>query len=378
MTLSQYGSVALILIMCATALKAEERRDLSVILEPIVRQHDVPGMVAAVVKGDKIIAIGAAGVRRRGGNDKIQVTDQFHLGSCTKSMTATLCAMLVEEGKLSWETTISDVFPELKATMRPGWRTVTLRQLLTHRAGMPADLMEGGLWALLWLQRDPVTARQMLLKGVLAHDPAAEPGTKFIYSNAGFAVAGHMAEHVMHKPWEELLRERLFKPLKMTSAGFGAPGKAGGVKEPWGHTADGKPVEPGPRADNPVAIGPAGTVHCSIEDWAKYIALHLRGDEGDAKLLKADTFRVLHTPPEGADYAMGWGVAERGWAGGAALTHAGSNTMWYAVTWLAPRRDFAVVICCNQGGDEAAKACDELAAKLVTDPQFNPPTPVRR
>jgi CubicO group peptidase (beta-lactamase class C family) len=371
MTLSYCGSIALTLILCGTALKADERRDLSLILEPIVRQHDVPGMVAAVVKGDNVVAIGAAGVRRRGGDEKIRITDQFHLGSCTKSMTATLCAMLVEEGKLSWETTISDVFPELKETMRPAWRNVTLRQLLNHCGGMPEDLDQDGLWEKLWAQRDPAPARQMLLIGVLSHEPAAKPGTKFIYSNAGYAVVGHMAEQVMHKPWEQLVRERLFKPLKMTSAGFGAPGKAGAVIEPWGHKERGEPIEPGPDADNPVAIGPAGTVHCSIEDWAKYIALHLRGDEGDAKLLKTDTFRVLHTPPKGADYAMGWGVAERQWAGGTALTHAGSNTMWYAVTWLAPCRNFAVVICCNQGGDEAAKACDDAAAKLVTDPQFN-------
>ena len=62
---------------------------------------------------------------------------------------------------------------------------------------------------------------------------------------------------------------------------------------------------------------------------------------------------------------MGWVVVDRDWAGGAALTHAGSNTMWFAVTWVAPQRDFAVLVACNQGGDVAAQACDDAAWALI-------------
>ena len=64
---------------------------------------------------------------------------------------------------------------------------------------------------------------------------------------------------------------------------------------------------------------------------------------------------------------MGWGVARRDWGEGDVLTHAGSNTMWFAVTWLAPRRDFAVLVASNWGGDEAAKVCDEAASALIQD-----------
>jgi hypothetical protein len=79
-------------------------------------------------------------------------------------------------------------------------------------------------------------------------------------------------------------------------------------------------------------------VHCSLADWAKFAALHLRGLDGEGGFLRADTFRLLHSPTMGGDYAYGWSVAERDWAGGKALTHAGSNTMWYSVVWLAPNR----------------------------------------
>ena len=210
-------------------------------------------------------------------------------------------------------------------------------------------------------------ARQVLLEGVVSQPPQAPPGTKFIYSNAGFAIAGHILERTAHQPWEELIRKRLFVPLGMTSAGFGAPGTAKAMDEPRGHRENGQPVEPGPGADNPVAIGPAGIVHCTVGDWAKFVALHLEGDEGHAKLLKPQTFKLLHTPADGQEYAMGWIVTDRDWGGGRVLTHAGTNTMWYAVTWIAPAKNFAVLVMCNQGGHEAEQACDDASAALIQD-----------
>jgi len=348
----------------------ESPRDLSPLIAAILKRHELPGMVAAVVEGDGTVGVAAAGVRRRGSPEKVTVDDRFHVGSCTKSMTATLCAMLVEEGKLSWETTLGGTFPELAESMRPEYRAVTLEQLLTHRGGMPGNVDRGVMyWQLRRLVTTATEARRSLLEGVVAKPPASEPGTKYLYSNTGYAVAGHMAEQVTGKSWEDLIRVRVFNPLGMSTAGFGAPGSPDVVDEPRGHSASGQPVEPGPLADNPPVIGPAGTVHCSIRDWAKYITLHLRGAQGEAKRLKPATFTRLHTPvgDEPPRYAMGWGVARRDWGGGDVLTHAGSNTMWFAVTWVAPRRDFAVLVASNQGGDVAAKACDEAASALIRD-----------
>jgi CubicO group peptidase (beta-lactamase class C family) len=344
-------------------------RDLSPLIAPIVERHKLPGMVAAVVQGDEPVALGAAGVRRKGSPERVTVGDRFHIGSCTKSMSATLLAMLVEEGKLSWTTTLAQTFPDLAESMHPDYRSVTLEQLLSHRAGMPKGLDRGGLWARLRLHRGrPTEARRLLLEGVVAQAPASEPGTEYLYSNAGYAAAGHMAEEVTGASWEELMRKRLFAPLGMTTAGFGAPGRGKVLDEPRGHRRSGDPVEPGPRADNPPAIGPAGTVHCSLGDWAKYIRLHLRGARGDAPMLGPATFDKLHTPRgDEPKYALGWLVVERRWGGGEVLTHAGSNTMWFAVSWLAPKRDFAVLVACNQGGDEAEKACDEAAWALIRD-----------
>ena len=346
------------LARAAGAQPADSPRDVSDKLRAVLEHHDVPGLVAAVIEGDRVVATGAAGVRQRGGREKVGASDKFHIGSCTKAMTATLCAMLVEEGKLKWDTTVGESLKDLKP-MDPGWRDVTLEQLLQHRGGAPGDV-EPALWALLWTQKG-TPARQMLAKATVAKPPASPPGTEYTYSNTGYAIAGLMAERAAKRPWEDLMREKLFKPLGMGSAGLGAPTGA----QPRGHGPDGKPIDPAKRtSDNPPAIGPAGTVHCSVGDWAKFVALHLAGERGEAKLLKPETFKKLHAPPDGGDYAMGWRVVPSPLGKGKALTHAGSNTMWFAVAWLAPKKDFAVLVACNQAND---KACNDAVLALIAD-----------
>jgi CubicO group peptidase (beta-lactamase class C family) len=339
------------------------------VLEPIRKRHDLPALGGAVVIRDRMTAVGATGVRKYGSEAKVTIDDRWHLGSCTKAMTATLVARLVERGRLRWETTLGESFPKLRDRMDPAYRDVTLELLLGNRGGAPHELSAGGLWGRLRKRRGtPEQQRRQLLHGVVTRPPQEEPGTKFVYSNAGFAIAGHVAETREGKAWEDLMRAEVFGPLGMQSAGFGAPGDAERPDQPWGHRAakgTSISVPPAPTADNPPAIGPAGTVHATLGDWAKFVAAHLEGEPGRSRLLPAKTFRKLHTPLEGQEYALGWTVTERKWARGRTLTHAGSNTVWYCVVWMAPDRGFAVLVTCNQGGDAARKACDEAAWALI-------------
>lgn len=350
---------------CALQAAEPPSRDVSAQLVPIVKKYDLPGMAAAVVSGGETVAIGVAGVRTRGKPGQIAVADRFHIGSDTKAITAMLCGILVDEGKLKWSQTLGQTFPALKESMNPVYQDVTLEQLLTHRGGAPGELEKDGLWGQLWRHKGtPTSARRLLLQGVTSKAPQAAPGGKFIYSNAGVSIAGHMAEKVTGQSWEDLLREKVFRPLGMTTAGFGAPGTRDKNDQPRGHKADGAPVEPGPEADNPAAIGPAGIVHCSIGDWAKFIAANL--PSAKVQLVKAETLLKLHTAVAGdPKYAMGWIVADdQPWAHGPALTHAGSNTLWFAVVWVAPARDFAVLVACNQAN---GRACNDSAIALITD-----------
>ena len=345
--------------------------DLKSLLEPIRQSHDLPALAGAIVTSKGLQAIGVVGVRKYGAGVPVTINDQFHLGSDTKAMTATLLAMYVEEGKLGWDWTLERIFPELASSMNPAYRRVTVEQLLAHRAGFTdASWPQGKTFTDMYeLQGPPREQRWAYVKMILREPPVNEPGTKYLYSNRSYAVAGVIAEKMANAPWEELMHKRLFGPLKMSTCGFGAMGTPGKIDEPWQHRVAGtrhQPIEPGPRADNPPVIGPAGTVHCSMGDWAKFIQAHLRGELGESGLLKPATFKYLHTSPYG-DYGFGWLLVQRPWAGGLALNHAGSNTQNFAIVWMAPLKDFAVLIMTNQADQqgETFKACDETAAALI-------------
>lgn len=358
------------LFMIALAAAAAGK-ELSPLLEPIRKAHDLPALAGAIVTSRGLAAQGVVGVRRYGSAEKATLDDQFHLGSDTKAMTATLLALLVEEGKLSWKTTLAQALPKLAKTMDPAYRDVTLEQLLAHRAGFSGETAPRGK-TLLDLHRLAGSVRQQrraYVPLILAEPPENAPGTKYVYSNRSYAVAGLIAEELSGSPWETLIKERLFKPLGMTSCGFGAMGTPGKVDQPWQHTvSDGKhqAIGPGPLTDNPAAMAPAGLVHCSLGDWGKFISAHLAGEQGLPGLLKPEAIKALHAAPYG-DYGFGWIMTERPWAGGRVLTHAGNNTQNFAVVWMAPLKDFAVLVATNQGGGEAEKACDETAGALIQD-----------
>jgi CubicO group peptidase (beta-lactamase class C family) len=337
--------------------------DAAQILEKIRQRYDLPALAVVVVKDGRICDRAAVGVRKTGDPALVTTNDLFHIGSCTKSMTATLAAIFIEEGKLRWDTTIGEVFPEWKGKMDKAYETVTVEQLLTHRGGAP-NMAPPAVWSRAREQTGtPMQQRYEFILAVLREPPEAPPGTKYIYSNQGYAIVGAMLEKITGTPWETLITDRLFKPLHMNSAGFGPPGTPGKVDQPWGHVRQSSISIP-LQQDNPPAIAPAGRVHCSLDDLAAYTICQMEG-ERKGGLLKPETFRKLHTPPAGADYACGWGCVQRGWAGGRALNHNGSNTMWFLVMWLAPEKDFSVIAATNTGADNAAKACDDAAAAMI-------------
>lgn len=356
-----------------TSMAIDYSEPTSQMLEAIRVKHNFPALAAAVVVDGKIVATNAVGFRKHGGKETVTADDKFHIGSVTKSMTATVAAMLVEQEKISWTTTIGDSFSDLGDRLHSDYRDVTLEQLLAHRGGAPGNA-PGDLWRKAWnASGTPAEQRLEFVHGLLTRKPANKPGTQYAYSNQGYAIAGVMLEKATGSTWEELMRTMLFKPLGMNSAGFGAPAALGELDQPWGHTkgllAGMDPVPPGPRADNPPAIGPAGTVHCSLGDLAKYVAFHLSGEQGASELLNAESFKKLHTSA-GDDYALGWVVLEREWAGGRTLMHNGSNTMFYVVVWMAPELNSAVIVATNVGVDGGFAGCDEAAVKLIN--QFFP------
>jgi len=357
------------------------------ILESIRVKHRLPALAAAVVWKGEIVATGAVGIRKAGEAEQVTVKDKLHIGSCTKSMTAVLAGMMVDEGKWSWNMKVTEMFPNLADKILPAWRDATLEEFLAQYSGAGnEDCFDAGLLARTAMP--PMEQRaQFIQEFFTKRGPTTTPGIEWKYDNANYVVVGHAIELKLKQPWETILRERLFKPLGMDSAGFGPPASGKAVVQPWGHAIaeDGKitPIPPEAtgessvwvpelgqqvRADNPAALGPAGTVHCSIGDLAKYAAWQLRGARGKGTLLKAATFRKLHTRfKKDGHYACGWEVGQRDWAGGDALFHGGSNGTFMTAIWLAPKKDFALVACANLGGTNCEAAVDEAVSALIEE-----------
>lgn len=332
------------------------------LLEPIRAKHGFPALGGAIVTSKGLKAMAVTGVRKAGTNVAATPDDLWHLGSDTKAMTALVIAKLVEQGKLTWDTSIEAVLPKPVANSQT-FGAITLTELLSHRAGLAANVD----WGRLAKAGGPLPAqREAAVEMAASVKLQSPPGTKYEYSNTGYVIAAAMAEEMSGRSWEDLIRDDVFKPLGMTSAGFGGTGTPGQIDQPWPHTGKNRPAPTnGPEMDNPPVMGPAGTVHCSLADWSTFIVDQLRGLKGQGALLKAESYTRLHTAPFGGDYAFGWLVTDRPWAGGTAYTHAGSNTMNFAVVWIAPARDFAVLVVTNQGGNDAQTGTDEAASELI-------------
>lgn len=287
---------------------AQAQTSLNARLTPYLSQYNLPAMAAAVVKGGRIIAVGAVGTRKAGLNIPVTLQDRFHLGSDTKAMTALLAAMLVEKGKLRWNTTIREVFPELDEKMDPALGGVTLEQLLSHTSGIPTDNEEVfKLYSEAMSQEGNLDEMRYWLVQQWSKRPLdSPPGTKFAYSNTGYIFVGAMIERIGGKTWDEMITERIFGPLKLQTAGLGPQASLGKIDAPLGHAlikGKAKAFLAGPNGDGPAIVGPAGIAHMSILDFARWAGWNAGEGKRKPALVKPETLRKLHTPvistPEG-------------------------------------------------------------------------------
>jgi CubicO group peptidase (beta-lactamase class C family) len=359
-------------------------------LEPYLAQYRLPALAAAVVKDGNIVAAGAVGTRRLGTDNPVGLDDRFHIGSDAKAMTALLAAMLVEQGKLRWESTVAEVFSELAGTVAsqggaPQVGSIRLDQLLSHTSGIPSDteadeklLLDS--YAQTGLNLDEL--RYWIVKHLVAQPLPSAPGERFAYANMGYLLVGAMIERVAGATWEELVATRIFDPLELDTAGFGPPASLGRIDAPLGHRPmpDGtaKPMLAGPNGDNPEVMGPAGTVHLSILDFAAWAGWNAGDGKRGPALVKPETLRKMHapvvdipprpdakpgTPPPGK-YGLGWGTVSLPFAPEPLIFHGGSNEMNLAYIFLQPSADFGVVMTTNIGGEMADSALKALGREL--------------
>ena len=349
----------------AAAVRSDPK--LAARLERIRTAHGVPGMGAAIVR-DGRISIAVAGRRRVDRDAPLLPTDEFHLGSDTKAMTASVVARLVDRGVLRWNETLAEAMPDIAAKMDPAFRTATLDMLMRHVAGLPT----GGAFTPEFTagfddEHWPIAKqRAWMAERFLSRPPKETPGARFAYSNYGYLILGHVVERATGKTWEELVRQEVFAPLAMSACGFGPTATAAHPDGAWGHDVkDGAYVPT--EEDNPPLIGPAGTVHCSLESWAKFAAAH--AGSGPAGWLTKASLDHLHEGVTLAgetvkDIALGWGVTR---TDPPRLTHSGSNGYNHAEIVVIPRLHAAVLVTANAGDERAHAAAKEVVDELVDE-----------
>lgn len=395
-------AAALVLATPITLAQDETDQPLAGPLEVVRLQNGLPGMSAQGYAWDAeagsavTVASTDAGVRAAGSEAAIEPGDLWHIGSCTKAITATLLATYVAEGRLSWTDTLAEALPDFTGDMSETAANATIADLVRHRAGLPPN-PSGVLMLRLFDEEARVGRQAAILEGLSEAASAPGPGQQGRYSNLGYMVAGVIAERLGGKAYEELVVERVLTPLGIEAGefGFGPPpagDDASAPSQPMGHRRRGnlpwtpqlpEPETRGLPADNPAAFGPAGTMHLTLDAWSRFCMAHARGDdlaEGrrDALGLSKEDYAELHRPVE--TFAAGWIVGRRGWAGdgeggGIALTHNGSNTMWFATAWIAPERDWVMLATTNAAGPNAAQACDQavgVALRALRDTLYEP------
>lgn len=349
----------------------------STVLADAMAGKTVPGMTAVVMRDFTAEPELVAGVRVLGAPEPIVPGARWHLGSDGKAMTATMIARLVEAGALTWDRPLAQMLPDLAEAMQPNYRDVTLADLLSHHAGLPENTSDTDFFATFYNDTAPLAEQRLrYITSCLREEPIGPARATPSYSNTGPLIAAACAERATGRPFESLIVSEVFAPLGMGSISFD---QFGGPGEPSGHI-DGR-VANHPQDANPRMFAPAGAMRMTMRDWSRFCIDHMKGEHGRGRLLRTESYRLLHAPqgasPEGAGWAMGWGAAPHPMnLAGPALTHSGSDGNWYALVCLFPQTGNGVLVVSNaaesMGGDQSTLQAMRALASTVASPAAAP------
>lgn len=357
------------------------------VVETAIAEDGQPSAAGALVRADGAAVSAAAGSTRMGG---IPVTEKslYHIGSVTKSMTAVLAAILIEEGRLDYTTTLAAALPGIN--MRDEYRDRTILDLMLSRAGIipfqHTDNEDPAVVEALWTDipaanaGTPRSERAAMTAYALSLPPIYAPGDEAVpvYSNVSWAILGHILEETVGMPYEEALATLVFAPLGIRNYKIGGwPRDDYGADEPVGHYPPEDSAAPAARrpqseADGyffPAWMNPAGGVNMDIEGFARYAREQLRGLGGNGSLLPKHAYEKIHSVNAVADSAtmyqgapsgqelslgLGWGVAETD--SGLLSLADGSGGTFYARLVVYPALDIAFAGLANSGdGDKALR-----------------------
>jgi CubicO group peptidase (beta-lactamase class C family) len=342
------------------------------------RDWKVPGLAIAVVKGDSLVFAKGYGVAEMGTAAPANEHTRFAIGSTTKAMTSASLAMLVDEGKLRWDDKVIDYLPDLRLYDAYATRELTVRDLLTHRSGLPGiDL----LWA---MQENQYTMPEMIRR-LRYVQPTASFRSEWQYNNVVYAIGGLLVERVSGMPWDAFIRTRIFAPLGMQESEPLVSSIRGKANVATPHVLAGTTVRTVPMRSTD-AIAPAGSVYSSVFDMSKWMRFMLdSGRVGTKRLITPANFRELIAPeirapmeeypalelaqPHFFSYALGWFVQD--YHGSTVWMHTGSIDGMSAIIGLMPEEHVGVYVLENLDHAELRHALMYQAFDLYGQ---NPPT----
>ena len=340
-------------VASAQAKKAPDWAAFDRYVAAAAREWHIPALAISVVKDDSLVFAKGYGVLQVGKPTRADEHTRFAIGSTTKAMTSAAIAMLVDEGKLRLDDRVTKFIPELQLSDPWATRELTIRDLLTHRTGLPGtDLF----WATSW-QYTPAE----VIRRLRYIQPSASFRSTWQYQNVMYALAGTIIERASGIPWDKFVRQRIFEPLGMTET------------EPLVASIIGKPnvaVPHAPSGDSAIAVpikstdpvASAGSVYSSVSDMSKWMRFVLdSGRVGTKRLIAAATFRELVMPQIAADqatypalqlskpdffsYGLGWFIHD--YAGQQVWMHTGSIDGMCAIIGLLPNQRVGVYVLEN-------------------------------
>lgn len=341
--------------------------DITLLLERLRVDLRAPAIAAIVTDPRSILAAGAVGVRQANRMEPVELTDLFQIGSNAKAMTATVCAMLVEQGILGWDLTPAAVFSELAKTMLPEYQIMTLEMLLRHTSGIsPYTDTDESDFILPDFGTLPIESHiQHFAHFLMTSRPVlSQPGEKVTYSNAGYSLAAAMAERVSGQAWRELIQDRLFHPLNLHAfVGYEHPARIA-PSQPWGHILDehGGFLPHSPEENLiPACLAPAGDMCISMPDYARFMQMQLNILQD-----QLSSFAPLHNHGK-AGIGAGWGVNHlRGMESfGLFSVHAGSTGTFFAIAALSHEHSLGFAIVVNGGLPGMTPALKELISSWL-------------
>jgi len=334
-------------------------------------KYKLPGLAFAVIRPDTFY-LGLDGYRRNDEKDAIDADDLFHIGSNTKAFTAFLAAQLVENKILSWEANLLEVVPELKNQIHPGYKQLSLRELLSHRTGLAPFESEGRKEFKVLpkhLSRQP-DARLAFTQAALSLPPSPFPTDGHLYSNGGYIIAGLMLERITGESYESML-QRMGESMGLQLV-FGFPGLdrdnaiMGHRKKLFG-SLFGKKYRPLPPSNHFTVdqyFAPAGDLSISLKGFSHWIQDHLRGLLGRSSFLPSEAYQRMHYGFPG--YGLGWYNGFVGKGPERFSYHGGSLGTFSSAVMLCAEREIGIVILVNAEGKAVQKMKNEIRIDLWT------------